>query len=87
MNKILYVDLVFLPVEADESQLTAQSLVYFTRRGGHALAREYRPRFASVKRLIKAMSKRNDGAFVCYTDGWSWYSDLFREEVLNWSHD
>ena len=87
MNKILHVDLVFLPVGADESRLTAQSLVYFTRQGSHALAREYRPRFANVMRVIKALGKRNDGEFVCYTDGWSWYSDLFREEVLNGSHD
>ena len=87
MNKLLHVDLVFLPVEADESQLTAQSLVYFTRQGSHALAREYRPRFASVKRVIKALGKRNDGTFVCYTNGWTWYSASFREEVLNGSHD
>ena len=87
MNKILHVDLVFVPVEADGDSLVSQPLVYFVRQGSHSWAREYRPRFASVKRVIKALGKRNDGTFVCYRDGWSWYSDLFREEVLNGSHD
>ena len=87
MNKLLHVDLVFLPVGADESRLTAQSLVYFTRQGSHALAREYRPRAASTYRVIRALAARTDGGFVCYANGWSWYSDLFREEVLNGSHD
>ena len=87
MNKILHVDLVFLPVGADESRLTAQSLVYFTRQGDRARLREYRPREASTYRAIRALAARTDGTFVCYRNGWSWYANLFREEVLNGSHD
>ena len=83
MNKILHVDLVFLPVKAGSGYLTAQSLVYFVRRGRPARLREYKPREASTYRVIRALGRRNDGTFVCYATGWSWYSDLFREEVLN----
>ena len=87
MNKILHVDLVFLPVESSGDPLTAQSLVYFVRRGQRVHFREYRPREASLYRIMGALARRNDGAFVGYANGWSWYSDLFREEVLNGSHD
>ena len=87
MNKILHVDLVFLPVEASGDPLMAQSLVYFVRRGQPARWREYRPREASLYRVIGALARRTDGTFACFADGWSWYSALFREEVLNGSHD
>ena len=83
MNKVLRVDLVFMPVEADGSYLTAQPLVYFTRHASHAWAREYRPREASLYRIVRALRRRPNGTFVCYANGWSWYSNLFREEVLN----
>ena len=87
MNKILHVDLVFLPVAKGWNPLTAQSLVCFMRQGRRAHLREYRPREASTYRVIRALAARTDGSFVCYANGWSWYSDLFREEVLNGSHD
>ena len=87
MNKLLHVDLVFLPVEGSGNPLTAQSLVYFMRQGHRAHLREYRPREASLYRVIRALAARTGGTFVCFRNGWSWYSDLFREEVLNGSHD
>ena len=87
MNKILLVDLVFLPVKAGSGYLTAQSFVYFVRRDRPARLREYRPREASTYRVIRALAARTDGTFVCFRNGWSWYSDLLREEVLNGSHD
>ena len=83
MNKILHVDLVFLPVESSGNPLAAQALVYFVRRDQRAHFREYRPREASTYRVIRALAARTDGSFVCYTNGWTWYSVLFREEVLN----
>ena len=83
MNKILHVDLVFVPIKVGSSYLTAQSFVYFVRRGRPARLREYRPREASTYRVIRAMVTRTDGLFVHYVNGWTWYSDLFREEVLN----
>ena len=83
MNKILHVDLVFVPVESSGDPLTAQTLVYFVRRDRPAHLREYRPREASTYRVIRALAARTDGTSVCFMNGWSWYSDLFREEVLN----
>ena len=83
MNKILHVDLVFVPVESSGNPLVAQALVYFVRRGQPARVREYKPREASLYRIIRALAHRLDGTVVCYHSGWSWYSDLFREEVLN----
>ena len=83
MNKLLHVDLVFVPVESSGNPLVAQALVYFVRRDQPARLREYKPREASLHRVIKALGRRNDGTFVCFMNGWSWYSDLFREEVLN----
>ena len=87
MNKILHVDLVFVPVESSGDPLTAQSFVCFMRQGDRARLREYKPREASTYRVIRALAARTDGTFVCFRNGWSWYSDLFREEVLNGSHD
>ena len=83
MNKILHVDLVFEPVKAGSGYLTARTLVYFVRQGDRVCLGEYRPREASLYRIMGALARRNDGAFVGYANGWSWYSDLFREEVLN----
>ena len=87
MNKILHVDLVSEPVKADNGYLTARTLVYFVRRGRPARVREYKPREASLYRVIRALAARTDGLFVHYINGWTWYSVLFREEVLNGSHD
>ena len=83
MNKILHVDLVFVPVEVGGGSLTAQPLVYFVRRDQPARLREYKPREASPYRVIRALARRNDGTFVCYRTGWSWYSELFRKGVLH----
>ena len=83
MNKLLHVDLVFEHVKAGNGYLTERTLVYFVRQGRPTRVREYRPREASTYRVIRALAARTDGTFVCYLNGWTWYSALFREEVLN----
>ena len=87
MNKILHVDLVSEPVKADNGYLTARTLVYFVRRGRPVCVREYRPREASLYRVIRALAARTDGTFVHYINGWTWYSDLLRKEGIYGSHD